>query len=374
MYHTNFQTKGSECYGLKYMPFKIWKVLKKGYYFFKFDHCSLRNIDYIEEKIIKKIKTNSKVYLIIDDTLEGYAYLNFELIYKFVKNNQLENKVIYATSHLDVSEEYKIWLKLNKLNSTFFVHASNRWFWRTHNWIKLNNYSVDNDKSIWYCSMNNRPRPHRLLSITYLDYLNLLDVGIVSANDRDYEDNAPWSYDDTINSKINSIEEQYKTIITKQTRITGQKLPLIADVSNLKNKCLPHVISKKVHSKTLINLITETFYFNDLNMYSEMFITEKTWKSFTAKQIPIIIGPRGLIDKLRNFGFDVFDDIVDNSYDIEPDSTRLFSAINSLNKLITTCDVVELSNQTKTRREQNFKKMIAGIKKDEPIWKVINVH
>jgi hypothetical protein len=106
-------------------------------------------------------------------------------------------------------------------------------------------------------------------------------------------------------------------------------------------------------------------------MTSEMFITEKTWKVFTAKQIPVIIGPKGILDKLRNFGFDVFDDLIDNSYDNEPDSIRLFSAINSMNRIIKNYNVEQFSKLTEQRRLKNLETMMKGLPRETPIWKVL---
>lgn len=374
MHYGNFLESRPDLYGLKYMPFWLWNLFGKGFYFFKFDHRSLKPIDYVSHGVIEKVKLNKNAYIIIDDTVEGYAYLNFDIIDDFVKTHKLKNKVVYATSHLDVCQEYEIWTNDKNFNKTFFVYPHNSWFWRAHDLITEKKISVSPDKSIWYCCMNNRPRSHRLTAITYLDFLNMLDCGIVSANDRDYETNSVYSYEDIISTNLNILDKDYASKIQSQQHITNKKLPLIADVSTLSNKCLPDDISISVYDKTLINLVTETYYFNNLNKFSEMFISEKSWKPFTAKQIPVIIGPRGIVSRIRDFGFDMFDDIVDHSYDDEPDSTRLFSAINSLNQVISKFNVTDISNLTRNRREQNFKKMLTGIDIDEPIWKAVNVY
>lgn len=49
------------------------------------------------------------------------------------------------------------------------------------------------------------------------------------------------------------------------------------------------------------------------------FITEKTIKAFALGQIPIFVALPGYVDKLRDLGFDVFDDVVNHSYDLEKD-------------------------------------------------------
>lgn len=48
-----------------------------------------------------------------------------------------------------------------------------------------------------------------------------------------------------------------------------------------------------------------------------LFFTEKSAKPFLMSQIPLFIAAPGYVNQLRNLGFDVFDDIVDHSYDKE---------------------------------------------------------
>ena len=63
-------------------------------------------------------------------------------------------------------------------------------------------------------------------------------------------------------------------------------------------------------------------------------ITEKWCNSVYGFNFPIILGYHGSVQHLRNQGFDLFDDVIDHSYDTMPDPiTRIFSAID-LNKSI----------------------------------------
>ena len=375
MNFTNYGThRRPEIFSLRYMPLILWKKFSIGRYFYRIHYKTLKDIDYIPKFIIDLAQTNKKFYIFLDDTIEGYARLNFKLIHKFVVENNLKNKVIYGSGHFDVVKEYSTWLNDNKLNSLFYVYFSNNWLWRVVDWTDDKKPKASLDKNQWYCCLNNRPREHRLATVTYLDYLNLLNKGIVSANDQDYEYNAPWQYKEIVSSAFENINTKYVDIIKNQIEITESKLPLIVDVDDLSQKCLPNDLSKIVYDKTLINLVTETYYFKKYNITSEMFITEKTWKVFTAKQIPVIIGPRGILKIVRDLGFDVFDDLIDNSYDSEPDSTRLFSAIEQLKKIMNTYTVEELSDITKQRRKNNFDHLLKLKPNDLPVWKVLDVY
>jgi hypothetical protein len=187
------------------MPLVLWKKFSIGRYFYRIHYKTLKDIDYIPKFIIDLAQTNKKFYIFLDDTIEGYARLNFKLIHKFVVENNLKNKVIYGSGHFDVVKEHNTWLNDNKLNSLFYVYFSNNWLWRVIDWTDNKKPKAGLDKNRWYCCLNNRPREHRLATVTYLDYLNLLNKGIVSANDRDYEYNAPWQYKEIVSSAFENI-------------------------------------------------------------------------------------------------------------------------------------------------------------------------
>jgi hypothetical protein len=367
-----------QIFGLSYLPLLLWKRLHIGKYFYRVDFQNLQKVDYISEKIIKSAQKNKNFYIFLDDSIEGYAYLNFSKVHDFVIANNLENKVIYVSGHLDVNNEYDAWLQNKKIKPTFYVCSNNNWFWRTRSWVKDFNIEANTDKTVWYSCLNNRPREHRLATVTYLDYLNLLDVGYVSANDKSYENightGIDYQFKDILYTPMSIYNTKYAEILKEHADKIQPKLPLIVDVADLANKCLPHDLSPGIYNNALINLVTETYYFKQYNMTSEMFITEKTWKVFTAKQIPVIIGPKGILEKLRNFGFDVFDDLIDNSYDDEPDSTRLFSAINSMNRVIKSYSVEQFSKLTEQRRLKNLEIMMKGLPRETPIWKVLDVY
>ena len=88
-----------------------------------------------------------------------------------------------------------------------------------------------------------------------------------------------------------------------------------------------------------------------------MFITEKTFKPIIANQVFIIIGPRGILKKLRSLGFKTFDKFFDESYDDLPDSIRLFKAIDTLNDVMSKYTIEELDLMTRGVREHNLKNL-----------------
>ena len=84
-----------------------------------------------------------------------------------------------------------------------------------------------------------------------------------------------------------------------------------------------------LYQQTAVNIVTETDY--DIR---PGVVSEKTLYAFVAKQIPIAIGHPGIVQDLKNLGFDVFDDLVDTSYDWLPNDVRAEQAIERNKDLI----------------------------------------
>ena len=87
----------------------------------------------------------------------------------------------------------------------------------------------------------------------------------------------------------------------------------------------------KTYSNSYINITTET---NFLSPYI-VHITEKTFTPFNFYQIPIFVATYQHVKYLKDmYGFDMFDDILDHSYDNEPDERmRLIMFFNEIKRL-----------------------------------------
>ena len=71
----------------------------------------------------------------------------------------------------------------------------------------------------------------------------------------------------------------------------------------------------------LVNLVNETMDECDITGRDSVFITEKTFKCFAWRQIPIWNARPGVVHSVRRLGFDVFDDLFDqHCYDSTTDN------------------------------------------------------
>ena len=84
-----------------------------------------------------------------------------------------------------------------------------------------------------------------------------------------------------------------------------------------------------IYGSTAVNIVTETQFFQHTGI-----VTEKTFHAWVAEQIPIVIGHKGIVEHCRQMGFDMFDDLVDNSYDTVDGANRITAAIERNQYLI----------------------------------------
>lgn len=96
----------------------------------------------------------------------------------------------------------------------------------------------------------------------------------------------------------------------------------------------------------LINVVIESSYDAMLHLdqhgalvqysqfWDKLFFSEKTNKAFAFHQIPVFLTVPGYVHMLRQWGFDVFDDIIDHSYDTEQDPwLRIYKVADEVERL-----------------------------------------
>jgi len=76
----------------------------------------------------------------------------------------------------------------------------------------------------------------------------------------------------------------------------------------------------KYHLDSYCNIVLESQF--DVDQSGGAFITEKTFKPIKHGQLFFVAGGAGSLQQLRDLGYSVFDDVLDNSYDLEPNHTE----------------------------------------------------
>lgn len=103
------------------------------------------------------------------------------------------------------------------------------------------------------------------------------------------------------------------------------------------------------YTSCYVNLVTETSVGN-----KQVFLSEKTFKPFTTGQFALWLASPGTVSRLRKFGFDMFDDIIDHRYDLEPNwHTRIDMIHAELDRLYT-LNINRVFQEMYQRRIDNF--------------------
>ena len=164
--------------------------------------------------------------------------------------------------------------------------------------------------------MINKPRPHREFLLMLIEHFKL----------DNYTHTLPWR---TINPSRNSLKQSttnslYHSIIDS-TRINiattnyrfGPEVTMDQGIrnGNFKNsEIYKHLLQTTVFEPSCISLITEPVFYE-----RETIHTEKTIMAVYGGTLPIWVGGWRLPDYMKSLGFDVFDDIIDHSYQSLPD-------------------------------------------------------
>jgi hypothetical protein len=103
-----------------------------------------------------------------------------------------------------------------------------------------------------------------------------------------------------------------------------------------------------LYAQCAVNIVTETQYDDRPGV-----ISEKTLQAMIAGQIPIVIGHPGVIQSCQELGFDMFEDLVNTSYDWLPNDQRVEAALElNRNLILGTIDLKPY--QERLHRQQDF--------------------
>jgi hypothetical protein len=116
----------------------------------------------------------------------------------------------------------------------------------------------------------------------------------------------------------------------------------------------------------LFNIVTETAFEPEdtdqsLIHHHRPGMTEKSYKCFALWQIPVWLAPYRAVSCYRQLGFDVFDDIIDHSYDLELDPAKRIGMVTDQVSKICKLSLQDLAD-LKTKLAPRFQHNLAQLK------------
>lgn len=186
-------------------------------------------------------------------------------------------------------------------------------------------------------------REHRTLIYDYINSNHLNDQVLMTYIN--YQQNIPanensntWFWE---NEGLEIIDTALRYTVG-QVRYYGQQMSL------------SQVAPIKAYNQTAFSLVTETNFADDF-----VFHTEKIVKPILARRLFIVFGGRHYLKNLRRLGFKTFNNIIDESYDDEPDYQRRGQLICSQLAYLLQQDQQQVLDAIRSTVEHNYRVMIA---------------
>jgi hypothetical protein len=300
---------------------------------------SISDIEIKLFEIYNKCSNSNMPVLIIDSSGEAPTLENFPFVVT-LKNSFPTLNIVHVTTGWD------------KPNNYYTVVTNTATFcWPIHSLWKNKSTQVPTHH---YIALARNPKSHRTRFVNSLLNKNLENYGYFSIGS-----GTEWT---RLDSTSYYVQNQTELGIDPANLL---HFPTLLD-GTVEQNYLIDPISYEINdpriTDALVNVVLETSYEKISNIttstWSTPMMTEKTVKAFALKQIPMILGPAGQVAHTQNLGFDMFNDIIDHSYDFETDPlSRINKFVNSLQNFITlnpTETLQEIKNKLMPRFEHNF--------------------
>jgi hypothetical protein len=346
-------------YGFKY---RIQVGLFRFYNFFK----DIRAV-HIDE--VETHKSLNFYYFINGDQLEDHFRKNNTIpLSNKVKEIFLNNKnfnIVILNEHEYEKESFIVYIdeivkKMGFDSSRVYLMTNNSklQYYKDKNNLDINAYSLDflvmfianhmvefgepkfiEDKAGDFFMCHNRgPKPHRYGLLCMLKKHGILDyvdwsliLGWYRKNERKHNKDSIF-YEPVFNNEdfgfYKSEIEYFGDIDIKKSKFEENKT-WFDDKNNAPIEW-KNIYEYQTYENSYVNIVTESCYID-----KDVHITEKSMKPFYFYQFPLFLSSYQHVKFLKErFGFDMFDDILDHSYDNEPDERmRLIMFFNEIKRL-----------------------------------------
>jgi len=214
--------------------------------------------------------------------------------------------------------------------------------------------------------MLNKVRPHRILLAKMINYFGLTDYVYSMAWQDDFSLNVIDKHstvDPVIQQKIlESPLPKFKVYVDNNFDYTNNHIKV--KLNHIKQRSLPgelgydnsfsyqSQLKENLFEPSYVSLISEPVY--DVRA---VMITEKTTMAIWGGTIPIWVGGWNIANTMKNIGFDVFDDLIDHSYQNMPNAfDRCYFAIERNLEILQNQKLLkQYFEANKSRFENNLK-------------------
>jgi len=299
----------------------------------------------ISDKAIAECKTKQlKIVLIMFGEVGGNEYDIIKKLINFIKRHKLKEENFYYINNNGKLNEYK-----DLLNTNIHLHTTTMVNFMVENMVSHETVFKP-DKEFLFSCHNRVFKKHRLETLCFLKKHKILKNTDWSNLNQYYDwTDSPDSFNYDFDFVIDEIDFFKKKGVKYSKYETNKKSWLNKeDAAQMVTKLTPECFTN-----CYINIITETWH-----EIQEIHVSEKSYRAFYFMQLPIFVATQNHVKYLKTrFGFDLFDDLIDHSYDSEPDSKkRMLLVLNEIKRLNDNKDlVIDFYKKNKSRFENNLK-------------------
>jgi len=229
------------------------------------------------------------------------------------------------------------------------------------------NYNQENrivglsNRNYIFCMTVRWPRLQRVMLMKELLKRNLTKYGLISFGLTDKPDNFNQDlYPSTLMNLFTAEEKSFFPFVIDQE--------IVEEVNEEEGWNITQWHANPIYKLTnysLFNVVCETsfdttestthpgMYFNSRYCHNRRFITEKTMMAVYNRQVPIILSVTNTVEYLRNIGLDMFDDIVDHSYDLEKDPEKRIKMVADQIEKVCKLNILKEHPNLKYRLDRN---------------------
>jgi len=225
-------------------------------------------------------------------------------------------------------------------------------YWAAH----IHNFMYDPEHAASYQS--NRSNTRKYLYSCLNNWVKAHRLGVlIKIFHSSYCDNCVLSMTKKLSSHTPLDFESARRDVLEFTHYTNQAILQLFD--SLPHTCAQEPIhqvsfwSHDAYRDSYVNVVTE-------HDFRSQFFSEKSIKPFLTETMAIFVAGAGTVQLLRQAGLDVFDDIIDHSYDNQQDPTARMSQIHSLLDQMSAWNWPHIYAATAARRQANRDFLLSG--------------
>ena len=186
-------------------------------------------------------------------------------------------------------------------------------------------------------------REHRDFAMLSLQQSNLLDCGIIT-----YRDLFVGHWIDQTPKRVVDLFGDRKLMYPY---ISPNLNPSWEVKENMDNS-VSGLVPWEIYNRTWFSVLCET-----LGKDRVLLAAEKMAKCLQARRLFVVLGIQGFLQHYRDWGFETFDDVIDESYDAEPDDIVRWSKAFEQVKWLCEQDLSALLQKLKPRLDHNHNRL-----------------